>query len=258
MPVFFKELRRNRLLIIIWSAASAFMLAVSLLIFPLLVSQLGSLAEMNEMLSAFGEDASSFMDYTGYYASEIVSVLGIGGAIFAALVGINALSREEREHTAEFLLTHPVHRSRVVLEKLLSVIVAVFVLSAVSALLSTVVSAAIGEKPDVGAIALTFLAHFIMHVEIASICFLLGSFMTRGAIAAGLGTAFGAYVLYFVANVTEKTKFLKYVTPFGYAEGSYIAANGRIHGGYLAVGLAITAACIAAAFAVYRKKDIKN
>ncbi len=255
MPVFFKELRRNRLLIIIWSAASAFMLAVSLLIFPFLVSQLGSLAEMNEMLSAFGEDASSFMDYTGYFASEIVSVLGIGGAIFAALVGINALSREEREHTAEFLLTHPVPRSRVVLEKLLSVIVAVFVLNAVSALLSAAVSAAIGEKAEAGAIALTFLAHFILHIEIAAMTFMLSAFMSRGAVAAGLGVAFGTYVLYLIANITDKLRPLKYITPFGYAESGYIVANRAIHAGYLAVGLAITAVCIVLAFVRFCRKD---
>ena len=258
MPVFFKELRRSRLLIIIWSAASAFMLAVSLLIYPIMVTQLGSLAGMSDMLSAFGTDASSFMDYTGYFGSEIVSVLGIGGAIFAALVGINALSREEREHTAEFLLTHPVPRARVVLEKLLSVVVAVLVLNAASAILSAASSAVIGEKPDVGAIALTFLAHFILHFEIGAITFMLSAFLTRGAVAAGLGVAFGTYVLYIVANITDKLEPLKYVTPFGYAESGYIAANRSIHGGYLTVGLAITAACIALAFVGYCKKDIKS
>ena len=258
MPVFFRELKRNKLLIIIWSAASAGMLAVSLLIYPLMVSQLQSLAEMGDTFSAMGLSAQSFLDYTGYYASEISSVIGIGGAIFAALIGVNALSREEKEHTAEFLLTHPVSRARVVLEKLLAVLAACVVLNVASAALGAASSAVIGEKADSGAIALTFLAHFIMHVEVASICVLLGSFLSRGAIAAGLGTAFGAYVLYIVANVTEKTRFLKYVTPFGYAEGNYIAANGGIHGGYLAVGLAITVACIVAAFVIYQKKDIKN
>lgn len=256
MPVFFKELKRNRLLIIIWSAASAFMLAVSLLIYPLMVSQLASLAEMNEMFSAFRADASSFMDYTGYFASEIVSVLGIGGAIFAALIGINALSREEREHTAEFLLTHPVPRARIVLEKLLSVLVAVLVLNVLSALLSAAVSAAIGEKPDVGAIALTFLAHLILHIEIASITFMLSAFMSRGAVAAGLGVAFGTYVLYLIANIADKLKPIKYVTPFSYAESGYIVANRSIHAGYLAVGLVITAVCIILAFVRFCKKDI--
>ncbi|MBO6010706.1 MAG: ABC transporter permease subunit, partial [Oscillospiraceae bacterium] len=189
---------------------------------------------------------------------EISSVIGIGGAIFAALIGVNALSREEREHTAEFLLTHPVTRAGVVLAKLLAVLAACVVLNVACAALGAAASAVIGEKADAGAIALTFLAHFIMHVEIASICFLLGSFLSRGAVAAGLGTAFGAYVLYIVANITDKTKFLKYVTPFGYAEGSEIASRGGIHAGYLAVGLAITAACLIAAFFIYQKKDIKN
>ena len=61
---------------------------------------------------------------------ECYEILGLGGGLFAALTAIAALSKEEREHTAEFLLTHPVSRTRVVTEKLLAVILQVVLLNA--------------------------------------------------------------------------------------------------------------------------------
>ncbi|MER2128192.1 ABC transporter permease subunit [Solibacillus sp.] len=37
-------------------------------------------------------------------------MLGLGGGFFAALLGISALADEEKNRTAEFLLTHPISR----------------------------------------------------------------------------------------------------------------------------------------------------
>ena len=62
-------------------------------------------------------------------------------------------------------------------------------------------------------------------------------------------------LLYLIANIADKLRPLKYITPFGYAESGYIVANRAIHAGYLAVGLAITAVCIVLAFVRFCRKD---
>ena len=49
---------------------------------------------------------------------------------------------------------------------------------------------------------------------------------------------------------------LKYITPFGYAEGADILTDGRLNPSYLAVGAAFTAIGILAAFWEYGRKDI--
>ena len=57
-------------------------------------------------------------------------------------------------------------------------------------------------------------------------------------------------------SVTEKMKFLKYFTPFAYAEGADILTAGKLDGKLVAIGMVITAAGIAAAFWQYGRKDI--
>ena len=54
----------------------------------------------------------------GFYGTECGNILGLGGAFFAAITGMSLLAGEEGGHTAEFLLTHPLGRTRIAGEKL--------------------------------------------------------------------------------------------------------------------------------------------
>ena len=56
----------------------------------------------------------------GFYAVECGNILGLGGAFYAALCAATVLSKEEKDKTAEFLLTHPVSRVKIITEKLSS------------------------------------------------------------------------------------------------------------------------------------------
>ena len=55
MPLFFHELRQNRIALIIWTAILSFLLAVSVLIYPEMSSQLGELSGMFSDMGSFSE-----------------------------------------------------------------------------------------------------------------------------------------------------------------------------------------------------------
>ena len=78
------------------------------------------MSNMGSFSDAFGMNNLSFAHFTDYFSIECGNVMGLGGAVFAAITGVLMLSKEEKEHTAEFLFTHPLSRSRIVLEKLLA------------------------------------------------------------------------------------------------------------------------------------------
>ena len=71
-----------------------------------------------------------------------------------------------------------------------------------------------------------------------------------------MGLTISLYFLNLIANLSKQAKFLKYITPFGYAEGADVLADGCLNLRYLAVGLAFTALGIGATFWQYRRKDI--
>ncbi len=260
MTILKHEMRQGRNSLIIWTAVIAFMLGVCILIYPEMSKQMDGIGEafanMGGFSAAFGMDKINFGEFIGFFGVECGNVLGLGGAFFAALTGISALFQEEREHTAEFLLTHPVSRQSVIAQKLFSVIVQIIILNAASVGVTALSAIIIGESPETKPIALMFAAYLIMQIEIAAICFGLSAFIGRGGLGLGLGLAAAFYFLNIIANLTERAEFLKYITPFGYTDSADIIADGQIEIKYLAVGIVMTVIGIGAAFWKYGQKDI--
>lgn len=260
MTILKHEIRQGRVPLIIWTAAVAFLLGVCVLIYPEMAKQMGEISQafgnMGGFSAAFGMDRINFGEFTGFFGVECGNILGLGGAFFAALLGISALSKEEKEHTAEFLLTHPVSRNTVITQKLMAVLVQIIVLNAAAVGVTALIALLIGESPDKKLIGLIFLAYFIMQVETAAVCFGISAFISSGGPGLGLGLAAVFYFLNLVANLTEKARFLKYFTPFGFTDSADIIANGRMEAKYLWVALMVTLVGIAVGFWKYERKDI--
>lgn len=255
------ELRQGRISFLIWTASVGFLLAVCVFLFPEMKGQMEDVGDvfssMGSFSDAFGMDRLNFGTLLGFYAIECGNVLGLGGAFFAALCGAGILSKEEKDRTAEFLLTHPVSRARIVTEKLVSVYAQIIAMNLVIYGISLGSIAAIGESVPWKELNLLHLAYFLLQAELAGICFGISAFVRRGSAGIGLGIAAGMYFLNLVANIAQAAEFLKYVTPFGYAEGADIIEKGCLDGTLVAIGLAFGAIGIGAAYGKYCRKDIR-
>ena len=254
------ELRRGRTALLVWTVSIGFLMAVCIFLFPEMKGEMDGVSEMfasmGSFTQAFGMDRLSFGTLTGFYAIECGNILGLGGAFFAALVAIQSLAGEEKDHTAEFLLTHPIARSRIVAEKLLAVVLQIVLLNLVILLISLGSVAAIGETFPWKELGLLHLAFFLLQLELSGICFGISAFLRRGSLGLGLGIAAMAYFLNLIANISEQAQCLRYVTPFAYAEGADILTDLALDGPLVALGMAYGLIGVAAAFWRYGKKDI--
>ncbi|MCI9175805.1 MAG: ABC transporter permease subunit [Lachnospiraceae bacterium] len=262
MTIVTHELRQNKISFFIWTAAIGFLLAVCIFLFP---EMKGEMESMNDMFSsmgsfsaAFGMDQLNFGTLMGFYSVECGNILGLGGAFFAALCAVNILSKEERNKTAEFLLTHPVSRRRILTEKLTAVLIQIIAMNLILYVLSAASIAAIGEEIPWKELNLLHLAYCILQMELAGICFGVSAFLRKGSIGAGLGLAAVMYFLNLIANITEAAEFLKYITPFGYCDSAGIITDGSLDKTMVAIGIVIGIAGIAAAYLKYTKKDIAS
>lgn len=259
MTIFFHELKRNKIPLIIWSSVLSFMLAVCIIIYPEMASQMNEMtdlfANMGAFTEAFGMDNLNFGEFMGYFGIECGNTLGLGGALFAALAGISALSKEEKDKTADFLLTHPISRKKIAFEKLASVITQVIILNLAILLICTASTLAIGEKitADFYLILSSFL---ILQLEISIITFSLSAFIKKSGIGLGLGLAFVFYFLNIMANLTDALKVIKYLTPFSYTDSGYITQNHSLDFKYITVGFAISLTLLCFSFIKYNKKDV--
>lgn len=254
------ELRQGRNSLIIWTAAIGFLMAVCVFMFPEIKSEMNSVSDMFASMGgfsqAFGMDKISFGTLSGFYAVECGNILGLGGAFFAAICAASILSKEEKDKTAEFLLTHPIKRFNIVSSKLIAVIFQITVLNTAVCALSIFSVNAIGENVPLKEMMFLHFAYYCMQLEISGICLGISSFLRNGSIGVGLGVAVLMYFLNIVANMTESAEFLNYITPFGYANGSEIIAEASIDWICLSLGMLYGVVGLIAAYTKYCKKDI--
>ena len=254
------ELRQGRVSFWIWTASIGFLLAICVFLFPEMKGQMEGVsdmfASMGSFTAAFGMDRLNFGTLIGFYAIECGNVLGLGGAFYAALCAVGILSKEEKDKTAEFLLTHPVSRVRIITEKLMAVLIQITAMNVMIYALAVGSIAAVGEEIPWKEISLLHLSYYLLQLELAGICFGISAFLRKGSAGVGLGIAVMMYFLNLVANIADVAEFLKYITPFGYCEGADIVSNGSLDITFVTIGAVIGISGILIAYLKYTKKDI--
>lgn len=254
------ELKRNKLSMIIWASALSFMMGICVLMYPIMEIQMQQIAEMFENMGAYGEafgiDQLGLGDFMSYFGTECGDTLGLGAIMLAAILGISALSKEERDSTAELLLTLPISRSRIATEKLVSVVIHLLVVNVAVAVICVLSALAISADAHYGQMLLILLSYLLMQIEVASITFGLSACLRRGGIGIGIGIGFGFYFINIIANLAEAVEFLKYITPFGYANAAHIINEGYIEPISLIIGVAFATLSVLFAYRRYEHKDI--
>ncbi|MGN1313818.1 MAG: ABC transporter permease subunit [Lachnospiraceae bacterium] len=260
MTIVKHELRQGRLSFFVWTAAIGFLLVICVFLFPEMKDEMDGVNEifssMGSFTAAFGMDRLNFGTLIGFYAIECGNVLGLGGAFYAALCAVNILCKEEKEGTAEFLLTHPVSRRRLITEKLIAVFMQITAMNLIIYALSVGAMMAIGEDIPWKELNLIHCAFYLLQLELAGICFGISACLRKGSAGVGLGIAAVMYFLNLIANIAESAEFLKYITPFGYCEGADIVTNGSLDAAMVALGIGFGIIGIILAYLKYIKKDI--
>ena len=122
-------------------------------------------------------------------------------------------------------------------------------------LMSIASIAFINEKIMWQEIGYLHLAYFLVQIVLAGICFGISAFIRGSGLGVGIGLATVMYFINIVANITESAKDLKYITPFGFADGADIIANVDLNWKMVAINLMFAMIGLLAAYWMYRKKD---
>lgn len=259
MTIFRKELRAGVVSFLAWSAVVGGLMAVCVGLYPSMAGSMEDMsalfAGMGDFSAAFGLDKLQFGSIMGFYGTECGNILGLGGAFYAAVTAMGLLAGEESGHTAEFLLTHPVSRLRVAAEKLAALVVLVAGLNLVCFVCGAGGILVIGEDAQWNDLFHYHGALLLMHLEIGAVCFGLSAALRRG----GLGLAMGLTALLYFAglliNLDQGLDWLRFVTPYYYADAARIFAGDTTAGPVLA-GCGLTALGAGFGLVWYQRKDI--
>lgn len=112
------EMKQYWKTLLLWSVCVGGMGMACILLYSSMREEMAGMAEsfaaMGAFSAAFGMDQLSIATLKGFYATEVGTIHELGGAMFAAVVSMNILSKEEDGHTSEFLFSLPIARGKVV------------------------------------------------------------------------------------------------------------------------------------------------
>jgi len=169
-------------------------------------------------------DFSNIMNYLAMVSSIYVTLVG---GVFASLTGVRSISKEESEKTMEFLLSKPITRYEVVLSKFISSLIHILIFDVLLFTSLLLFANAYSSSPvEINKFTVFALSQTILHITLMNISFLIGTLRSDNALSLGLGTTFVLYVLNMISKLTDPAEFLKYFTPFSYADPSNIIKHG--------------------------------
>ncbi|MCD6253703.1 MAG: ABC transporter permease subunit [Thermotogae bacterium] len=200
-------------------------------------------------------DFSNILNYLAMVSSIYVTLVG---SVFASLVGVRSISREEDEKTAEFLLSKPVSREKIVISKFLSSLTQVLIFDGIVSLASLGFLNIYKQGDfDVTKFWLFWFSQIVLHLTIMNISFLIGAVLKKieGALPLSLGTMFVLYVVNMISKLTEEAEFLKYFTPFSYSDPAVVMKSG-LSASYLYFYVFVNIVLFTVSALRYSKKDI--
>lgn len=247
--------------LMIWSLTVGLICWGCILLYKTVAGSLSSVAEMyakmGEVTKALGMDKVSLATLDGYFATEIALMFGLGSGMFAALLGITSLSKEEEGHTSEFLYALPLSRRAIVFWKYLAILFNLVIFNLVCILLEAVAIWQIDLEFSFDLFLTYHGLAFLMQLELMSLAFFLSSLNSRKQVGLAFGLTFVTYTIDLMCRIIPDIDFVKYVTPFYYASGADVFSRTELDGSLILVAGAVILLSLYLASMVIERRDIK-
>jgi ABC-2 type transport system permease protein len=258
------EFKRNFKSWLLWTSIVGGLAGLMLFLFPAFEDAFSKIEDLlsvypPEFLEAFGigEDGLDMSDIYGWFGVEGYLFVTLIGGSYAAIIGSSMLSKEEDDHTIEFLLAQPISRARVLFGKVIVILLYLLMMNAVISIILLFAFSVFGELDPVVWLLYSF-APILLQMIFASVALLISIFVTksRKVMSIALGLSLGMYVIDLISKLTEEAAFLKYITPYEYINATTIVNEQRIEPLYLLLSFLIIAISLILTWRLYLKKDM--
>ncbi|MDE7425280.1 MAG: ABC transporter permease [Lachnospiraceae bacterium] len=260
MTVWKHEMKMNKKALCIWTLCVGMMCFGCILMYTSLEDSLQDMADMYSNMGALsvamGMDKMSLATLVGFYATEILMLHGLGGAMFAAITGTGMLSKEEAGHTSEFLYVFPLGRICILLQKYLALLCNIFLFNFVCILFYVVGFFLMGEEIQEKEMMLSAFTQLLMQIEIGTICFCISAFVRKNLLGAGLGIVIFFFATDMMCRIIPAIENIKYFTPFYYANGADIFTRKSIEGVMTGIGAGMAVIAFFVGCWKYHRKDL--
>ncbi|EWT01060.1 ABC transporter permease [Intrasporangium oryzae NRRL B-24470] len=210
--------------------------------------------------SLFATSGADMSTPAGYLQIELMSFMGpILVLLYTVTQGTGAVAGEEDRHTLDLLLTNPVSRTQVVLEKAAALVVGTVLIAAVTGVSLLFFGRLFDMSLPPGMVAAAMLHLALLGLVFGSMALAIGAVTGRPALARGI-PAFVAVVAYLVNGLGPMVSWLEPLqrySPFY----QYVAHDPLRHGvSWPSVLVAVATVVVLLAVAVwgFRRRDVRG
>lgn len=263
MNIFLREIKANRKSLIIWCISLFVMTAGAMAKYAgfaesgdLVNQMMESLPEV--MKAIWGIGTFNLTEVKGYYAVLFLYFV-LMATIHASMLGATIISKEERDKTAEFLLTKPTTRVRIVTSKLLAALVNILIFNIATLVFSVIFVNHYNKGEPINKEIITLMiAMFILQLLFLTIGTSLGAISKKTKVATSSATEIllGTYILSVYIDMNDKVEILKYITPFKYFQAKDLIFGDGFKLGYVILSFIIIAVLLGVTYKFYSKRDI--
>jgi len=246
-----------------WSAAIAAVMLVYISLFSSFASQADQINKLmanypKELLGAFGLKGTDLSTVMGFFG-VVFLFAQILLAIQASNYGFSLVSVEEREWTADFLLTKPVKRTGVLTGKLLSALAGLTITNLIVWVCSFVFINFFkgGRIYDTGTLVLLLGSIVIFQLFFLGVGLVVSLLVkrVRSVTPYSMGLAFGMYVLSAFGGLLG-TSVIEDITPFKHFDPNYIIQHSAYDMPLVFISLVVIIVSFAASYVLYTRRDI--
>lgn len=256
----FKMLSRS---VLTWSVAIAAVIFIYVAMFSSFAADAELLMEMmsnfpEALLQAFGMAGVDMSTVLGYFGFAFLFAQ-ICLAIQAAGYGFSLVSIEEREWTADFLLSKPVGRTQILTSKLFAALVGLAITNLVVWISSFgFIELFRGDKTyEARPLVLLLLGIVVFQLFFFSVGLLISLLVkrVRSVTPYAMALGFGMYVLSAFGDMLGES-VLEKISPFKHFEPSYILQHGAYDVPLVLVSVVVIVISLAGSYLLYARRDI--
>jgi ABC-2 type transport system permease protein len=265
MNIYLHEFKSNIRSVIIWSLAISLLIFVFMSMFSNLAVDAELMKEMfdqfpEELLMAFGMTDLDMSTVLGFYAL-VFGICQLCLAIQAANYGFGLVSVEERDMTADFLLSKPIGRRKILTLKFLSAISSIVITNLIVWLSSYIFINLYkdGREYDISALLLLFLSMIILQLVFLTLGILISLLVkrVRNVTPFSMGLAFGMYILNAFGGMLGDEK-LEIITPFNHFDPNYIVSNASYDFPIVWISVSFILVSVVGSYLLYSRRNIPS
>lgn len=265
MNLFKREMKRNFVSFITWLICLVAYIIFAMSLFPSMAKSSVNYSQFmkqmpSSMTKAFNIQSLDYSNIFSFFYSTTGEWISLCLFIYAMIIGSSMLAKELDEKTLEFLQAKPITRNSIITEKLSCYSIYIILMNVILFFVTFISFQYVKINAySIKTLLLIYIGYFLIEITFANLGLLISLLIKKkkSSTNISLGLVLGMFLIYTLAGISDKISFLKYLTPFKYADSSAIIANGYINGIYVVILIIVNIVAVAFSYAVYNRKDIQ-